>query len=94
MKAKYEDPFIEIKQEIEKYSPNYLNEFMKYFPCNRKNCFIKIPNYIYFLVNGKEVGKVEMTWKNSHLKQQYVIYSDNKDFWYRWNRFKQLKLFL
>lgn len=98
----------EIKQEIEKHSHELLVEFMKLFPCERKNFFLPIPKKIFkssstIIVKGRQVGTTNWhSWQNiypwvfelSNNKKKYVICADAEDFWYRWNRFKKLRLFL
>jgi len=104
------DSWAEIKQEIEKHPHELWVEFMKLLPCERKNYFLPIPKKVFkpdpnikVIVKGRQVGAT--TFHTGHLhpwllqlpmdrKEKHVICADIKDFWYRWNRFKKIKLFL
>lgn len=104
------DPWIEIKQEIEKYSYKECLEFMKIFPCEKKNYFLPIYEKIYnprniTIFKNHQVGMTSMSstlfsklFANKHKlqynKQKYITCSNVKDFWYRWNEFKKIRLFL
>jgi len=82
------DPWIEIKQEIERYPHELWIEFMKLLPCERKNFFIPIPKKVFkpdpnikVIVKGRQVGATtfpSIIW-SSHLYPWLYQLPDNKE---------------
>src|ERR1035437_3792784 len=110
---RHQDDFDIIKLELAKYTIANHIEFMKLFPCERKNYFIPtnsgirpIGGYQNLILYSEDLsnaawsttGFTKYPMKGFHFGSSrdliYVICASAKDFWIRWNRYKQLKAFL
>jgi hypothetical protein len=102
------DEFALIKEELSKCSVQTAQDFMKTFPCERKNYFIPIISEdrpVKVMVKGRQVGWTTMpagfysvTWDPAYLKlpnkRAYIVCASAQDFWDRWNRFRKIRIFL
>jgi hypothetical protein len=89
------DPFTLIKDELDKYSLATIREFVKMFPCKQKNYFIPVQRK-GIIIKGRSVGASTLFGKSviQLLTFDHVTCASAKDFWYRWKKFKVLKVFL
>ena len=101
---KIKDDFAEIRKEISKHTLDTAIEFMRIFPCHKKNYFIQVDEIVkkkeykvVVMVKGRQVGVTTMSsnlWNIGLPKKHYIACASVSEFWERRNRFEKLRAFL
>lgn len=79
--------FPDIYKELRKHSPELKEEFINLFPSNGEYGI-----YVPFIAT--KTRQVGATLGATRLLFNKIKFTSAENFWYRWNKFKKLKVFL
>lgn len=91
-----------INEELGQYSQSTIAEFEKKFPCKKRVTYIEVHHkdyveeqlFIAFNKHKAELGGLRPECVEERYVVYYLEFNNVKDFWERWDRFKNLRAFL